>query len=140
MILIIYAYPNNGNVTPTSISSGNWLSKDPTQNMSFLTIGVEDYINPNPNMTYIILKESVLKKALYWAPRWNSIYTSDKYKYYYNSKKTPSQNLSEWVNVYTNTYSDYNPSFTYNEFGIPQNEIVFTKSIDLEKYGDWIIY
>ena len=126
MKLILYAYPNNGDTIPANIPLGNWLSKNQEQNTAFLTIGVQGYITPNPNMTYVILKESVLKKALYWAPRWNSIYTSDKYKYYYDSNKTSSQNLNEWVRVYKNTYQDYNSTFTYNEFGIPQNEIVFT--------------
>jgi hypothetical protein len=139
MGFIVYVYDRHDNTIPKYIPNGNWLTKTGEPNRTFCTIALDNYIKPNPNKTYIILKESVLKKAVYWAPRWNSIYTSDKYRFYYNSSKSTSENLNEWVGVYKNIYKDYNPKFTYNEIGIPQNEIVFNEPIDLRKYGEWII-
>ena len=108
--------------------------------LCLLTIALSGYTKPNPNKSYIIFKKSVLKEAKYWAPRWNSIYTSDKHRHYYDSNKSISYNLNQWVNEYEKTIDGYNPKFTYNEIGIPQNEIVFDKPIDLCKYVDWIIF
>lgn len=148
MILIIYACDKKElNAESAILSSrklprGNYLDKyNPHQiSKAFCTIALSDYIKPNPNKSYIILNNNVIEKAKYWAPRWNSVYTSDKHKYYYDTNKSIKYNLNEWVKVYKNTLKDYNPNFTYNEIGIPQNEIVFDEPIDLNVYGEWIIF
>lgn len=159
MILIIYACDKNelnAILSSRKLPRGNHLDKynphqiskalssglrslEPTPKV-FCTIALSDYIKPNPNKSYIILNNNVIEKAKYWAPRWNSVYTSDKHKYYYDTNKSIKNNLNEWVKVYKNTLKDYNPNYTYNEIGIPQNEIVFDEPIDLDVYGEWIIY
>jgi hypothetical protein len=145
MILIIYACDKNelSNILlARKLPRGNHLDKYNSVNSQkvFCTIALSDYIKPNPNKSYIILNNNVIKNAKYWAPRWNSVYTSDKYWYYYNKNKSIKYNLNRWVSVYEDTLTDYNTNFTYNEIGIPQNEIVFDEPIDLNVYGEWVIF
>ena len=145
MVYIIYACDKlTLNSAKTHLYPGEQCSglttESPLNKYATLTLGIFDYMKPNENKTYFIFKKSVLKESIYWAPRWHSVYTSDKHRYYYDSNKTPTQNLNVWVKVYKDTLLDYSSNFTYNEIGIPQNEIVYDKPIDLQKYVEWVIY
>jgi hypothetical protein len=149
MALVIFAcdkiVPNTWNeldrtyLYPGDQVSGH-ASEAPLNKYLTLTLALPNYMKPNEDKSYYIFKKSILKEAIYWAPRWHSVYTSDKHRYYYDSNKSVAHNLNRWIGVYRDTLSDYNPEFTYNEIGIPQNEIVFDKPIDLDKYVEWVIY